>query len=136
MADSTLKVKDIAEYALKLINHIDSDGNIDEETDAKYLNVAPAYLTVLQLEVAEKINQEDIEPLTSLDDVISLDDETAIKTLPFGLAMYFALMERDGELYNHFNSCFYNQVLCSLKNDEATIEEVYLSSDDPMMSSI
>jgi hypothetical protein len=45
--------------------------------------------------------------------------------LPFGLAMYFAVIDRDSELYNHFSQLYYGTLLPSIKTDETAIQDYY-----------
>ena len=53
--------------------------------------------------------------------------------MPAGLAMYFALIDRDAEMYNHFSSLYYEKLLPTVKTGEVNIRECYLSPHDPRM---
>jgi hypothetical protein len=129
----TVKAKDVADEALKLMFHVGESGAVDEAKENKLYAVAPAYLTVLQSELAPLENAAIPNPITSLDGTISLSDETALKVMPCGLAMYFALAERDSELYNHFSACYYTKLLPTVKANEVKLCDCYLSQNDSMM---
>lgn len=133
--------KTVVEQALTLLGHVDAAGAVNESRESRYYGAAPAYLTVLQLELARaegagnapgETAQENLPgAVTSLDEPIQLQDETALKTLPAGLAMYFALIDRDTELYNHFSRVYYGSFVPSARPDETSIIDHYHALDDP-----
>lgn len=119
--------------ALKLISHVGEMGVIDKNRESRYYGVAPAYLTVLQYELAEHENAPAPLAVTSLTQELDISDETALKVMPVGLAMYFALIDRDAALYNHFKSSYYGSFAPSVKAAETPLAERYLMPGDPMM---
>lgn len=129
----SVTAKEVADEALKLIFHVGEDGNISAEKEAKLYAAAPAYLTVLQLELAQCENKEVNSAVSALSDVLAVSDETALKVMPCGLAMYFALISRESELYNHFSSVYYTKLLPGVKAAEIKITDCYLSPNDIMM---
>lgn len=128
-----VKAKEIADAALKLLCHVGNFGTVDKNRESRYLGLAPSYLTVLQYEIAEYENVPQPLPIENLEQEIDLSDKTALKVMPAGLAMYFALIDRDAEMYNHFSSLYYEKLLPTVKTSEVSIRECYLSPNDPMM---
>jgi hypothetical protein len=129
----SVTAKEVVEIALGLAGHVGAAGTIDKNREARCYGVAPSFLTMLQCELAAYENAPVPQPVGSLSQLIELSDETARKVLPAGLAMYFALLDRDAVLYNHFKSCYYGSLAPSVKAAETTLAECYLTPGDPMM---
>lgn len=129
----SVTAKEVTDSALNLVFHVTEGGALDRTREARYRGVAPSYLTVLQYELAGLENQPFSQPVTTLDDVISLTDKTAREIMPVGLAMYFALLDRDSELYNHFAEIYHSRLTPSVSPGEVKLRECYLKSNDPMM---
>lgn len=129
----SVKAKEVADAALRLIFHVGEMGAIDKNKESRYYSVAPAYLTVLQYELADYENAPQPQPVADLSQEIALSDETALKVMPVGLAMYFSLIDRDAALYNHFSGCYYGSLVPSVKAAEVRLGECYLSAGDVMM---
>jgi hypothetical protein len=129
----SVKAKEVVDMALRLVCHVGEMGAIDKNREGRYYGVAPSYLTVLQYELAEYENAPQPLPVTNLTQELELSDETALKVMPVGLAMYFALIDRDAALYNHFQSSYYGSFAPSIKAAEVPLAECYLASGDPMM---
>lgn len=128
-----VKARDVVDAALKLTGHVGELGAVDRNREARYYGAAPVYLTVLQYELAQRENAPNPRPVTGLDDELGVSDETALKVMPVGLAMYFALLDRDAVLYNHFSSSYYGALIPSIAVSEVPLKECYLSPGDPMM---
>lgn len=118
--------KDAVISALKLMGTINSYGVVDENNCLKYLGVAPAYINILVLEIALAENAL-VTPTTiqGLDSSLGISEDSATRILPFGLAMYFAVIDRDSEMYNHFSQLYYGTLLPSIKADETAIQDFY-----------
>jgi hypothetical protein len=129
----SVKAKDVAEAALKLICHVNDMGAVDRNKESRYYGVAPAYLTLLQYELAEFEGAPQPLPISELLQDIGLSDETALKVMPAGLAMYFALIDRDAELYNHFSQSYYVTLIPAIKVAEVPLQECYIHPGDPML---
>lgn len=129
----SVTAKEVTDEALKLVFHVTETGVLDKTSEARYRGAAPAYLTVLQYELAALENQPFSQPVESLCDVIALTDKTAREIMPVGLAMYFALLDRDSELYNHFAELYHSRLARSVTPGEVKLRECYLKSSDPMM---
>jgi hypothetical protein len=129
----SVKAKEVVDAALRLICHVGDMGAIDKNREARFYGVAPAYLTILQYELAEYENAPMPLPVAELSAELELSDETALKVMPAGLAMYFALIDRDATLYNHFQSSYYDSLAPSIKAAEVQLKDCYLSPGDPMM---
>lgn len=129
----SVKAKEIADAALKLICHVGELGAIDKNRESRYYGLAPSYITVLQYELSEYENAPQPLPIENLEQEIDLSDKTALKVMPIGLAMYFALIDRDADLYNHFSSLYYEKLVPSIKTAEVKISECYIFPNDPML---
>jgi hypothetical protein len=129
----SVKANEVVDAALRLICHVGEMGAIDKNREGRYYGVAPSYLTVLQYELAEYENAPQPLPVSSLSQELGLSDETALKVMPVGLAMYFALIDRDAALYNHFSNSYYGELAPSIKAAETPLTECYLEHGDPMM---
>lgn len=126
-----VQAKYVISAALKLTAHANESGDVDESRESRYYGLAPAYLTLLQSELALCENLPVPSPVTGPDDTLAVSDETAVKTLPAGLAMYFALIDRDSELYNHFSRIYYSSLMPSARAAETTLNDVYGVLQDP-----
>lgn len=129
----SVKAKEVVDAALKLMCHVNDMGSVDRNRESRYYGIAPSYLTVLQYELAEKEGAPPQLPIDSLSQEIGLSDETALKVMPVGLAMYFALMDRDAALYNHFSKSYYDTLVPEIRSAETNITECYIAAGDPMM---
>lgn len=129
----SVKAKEVVDAALRFIGHVGEQGAIDRNREARFYSVAPTYLTMLQFELAQFENAPMPLPVSDLAQQLELSDETALKVMPAGLAMYFALLDRDAELYNHFQGSYYGSLAPSVKAGETRLAECYLSPGDPMM---
>lgn len=129
----SVTAKEVIDSALRLIFHVTEGGAVDKNREAIYRGAAIAYLTVLQYELADLENQPFSQPVKAPDDVIALTDKTAREIMPVGLAMYFALLDRDSELYNHFAELYHSRLAGSVTPGEVRLHECYLKSSDPMM---
>jgi hypothetical protein len=128
----SVSAKDVTDAALKLICHVNDMGAIDRNRESRFYGVAPAYLTVLQYELAEFEGAPPPLPISALSQNIGLSDETALKVMPEGLAMYFALIDRDAALYNHFSQSYYGTLIPAIKVAETRLHECYIRRGDPL----
>lgn len=112
--------------ALRLLGHGNGAGYINETAEARYFGLAPGYLSLLCCEIAKAEGQEGVPaPISTLGDALPVSDDSARRVLPFGLAMYFALIDRESELYNHFSSAYYGTLLPSVYAPEQDITDSY-----------
>jgi hypothetical protein len=120
--------------ALRLLARAGDDGAVDESRQARCLGLAPSYLTLIQYETASMRNlpAQDLA-VASLDEELKVDDDTAARIMPAGLAMYFALIDGDSACYNHFAKLYYETLLPSLKPDECALGDHYGVLADPTM---
>lgn len=102
-----LKLSQFYNFDLNSIR-IQSTGDVN-----KYTNSAPAICTTLQLELlpCEGI-YETPDPLTSLDDALTVSDSTALGVMPYGLAARWSLTE---------NATVYNDMYANYINAKKTI---------------
>lgn len=69
----------------------------------KYAKAAPEYCNMLQAELLHlEGNHNGADPLQTLDDYLSVTDDTGIRVLPAGLAKLFALLDGDTERFPVF----------------------------------
>jgi len=129
-----MTAKTIVDKALAMLAHVNTSGAVDQNRESRYYGIAPAYLTLLQYEIAslQNIPAYNIQ-LTSLAQPLAIDDDTALRIMPAGLAMYFALIDRDDALYNHFSKLYYESLIPSIKPDEVKINDYYGVLTDPTM---
>lgn len=121
-----MKGKAIVFTALRALNHTNGSGAVDENRESRYFGIAPAFLTLLQNEIAARRGDAQTPaPLASLADDLALDDDTAARVLPAGLAMLFALADRDGDVYNHFSQLYYGSLLPSVQPGEVLLADSY-----------
>lgn len=129
-----MTAKTIADAALQLLSHVNQAGSVDETRESRYYGLAPAYLTLLQYEIAALQNLPAVNmQVTGPDAVLSIDDDTALRLMPTGLAMYYALIDGDEACYSHFSKLYYEGLLPSLKPDESKIIDYYGVTSDPTM---
>lgn len=129
-----MTAKIVVDQALRLLTHVNAAGAVDENREARYYGVAPGYLTLLQYEVAALQNRPaQGMAVNTLGDSLALDDDTALRLLPAGLAMYFALADRDDAAYNHFSKLYYGELVPSIKPGEVFLTDYYGARCDPTM---
>jgi hypothetical protein len=68
-------------------------------------------------------------PIIDLEQDLGLDD-VAVRLLPAGLVMYFALIDHDTALYNHYAQLYYERLLPQIKLDEILLEDYYCLRSD------
>lgn len=119
--------KQVTEQALKLIGHVNSQGAVDWNRESKYAKIASAYLTQLQLEILQHENSDAV-PATveSLDDDLLVLDANALRVMPSGLAMYFALVDHDSDNYNHYSTEYHSNLIPQIQSaSDDVIEDHY-----------
>lgn len=110
--------------ALRLLGHGNGYGCVDENREARYFGLAPSYLNVLCAEIAAAEGAQGGD-VAGLDSELPISDDSARRVLPFGLAMYFAVIDRESDLYNHFSSVYYGTLLPSVRAPEADLTDAY-----------
>lgn len=129
-----MTAKTIADAALALMAHANSAGAVDENRESRYYGLAPAYITVLQDELALALNMDAVpQPVTNLSQTLEVDGDSAARVMPAGLAMHFALIDRDADKYNYFTELYYGRLLPSVKPDESQLTDAYSVAGDPTM---
>lgn len=120
--------------ALSLMAYVNSAGAVDENREARYYGLAPAYITVIQDELAAALNMSAVpRPVTELSQVLEVDDDSAARVMPAGLAMCFSLVDREPDKYNYFTDLYYGRLLPSVKPDETQLTDAYSAAGDPTM---
>lgn len=96
----------------------------------KYIVPAPAICTTLQVELLPYEGKEDIpDPLSDLDDVLTISDRTALGVMPYGLAARWALTDGNSALYNDMSVDYINMKKAILPIS-TRIEDVYGTMKD------
>jgi hypothetical protein len=127
-------VKDIALAALKQLGRINSQGQVDENRQSKYLGLAPAFCNILQLELLQYENHDftldvTFPQLTALTDDVLVSDLTARNVMPIGLARDFARVDGDSNQFNIF-AAQYSNAINLMSFDAPEIEDTYNMSGD------
>lgn len=129
-----MTAKEITAMALELLSRVGQSGSLDETRQSRYYGIAPAYLTLMQYEIASLKNLPATGmQVADIDAQLKIDDDTAARVMPSGLAMYFALTDGDAACYDHFAKLYYNFLLPSLKPDECGLTDYYGVAGDPTM---
>lgn len=109
--------KQVTEQALSLIGHVNSQGAVDWNREAKYAKIAPAYLTQLQYEIMQHENSSVTPaPVTDLDADLLILDSNALRVMPSGLAMYFSLVDHDTDNYNHYSAEYHDNLIPQIQS--------------------
>ena len=100
----------VYEKALGLLDELEEDGTVSDDTDAVYAKRAIQLIDTLQRELAR---YEGVEPnsITALTQTLKISDVTAATVLPYGLAANFALVDNMTALYGVYNSQYNNGVI-------------------------
>lgn len=124
-------VKQVTDAALKLLGHVNNRGMVDENREAKYYALAPAYVTELQADllIAENYTGDAVPPLVSLTDSLTISDDTANRVLPSGLAMKFALLDSDSDKLNYYSQMYSNKLSTVVPADDAITDYYGALSD-------
>jgi len=125
-----MKAIEAVKAALIMAAHLNISGAIDESRQSRYYGTAAAYLNVLQYEISSYCNLPPPVPISDLEQDLGLDNEVAARLLPAGLVMYFALIDRDTALYNHYAELYYERLLPQIKLDEILLEDYYCMRSD------
>lgn len=105
--------------------HIIFDGDSN-----KYAVSAPSFCELLQSELLPcEGNYDGSDPITTLDDVFSLTDDTARRVLPHGLAAQFALIDENNNLYQ-VRSAEYEKFKQSIHVQNTHIHDAYHANHD------
>lgn len=118
-----MTARDAYEIALALIDSAES-----ETENEDYARRAPAVIGVLQKELAFYEGVTVTGEIEDLDDALQLSDDTASRVLPYGIAAYFALADKNGDMYNDY-SYMYRALCRTIRHSEADTEDEYGVTD-------
>lgn len=119
-------VKDAYEIALALIDNTQSDAENED-----YARRAPAVVNVLQRELAFYEGVTLTGEVAHLDDTLQISDDIASRVLPYGLAANFALIDKNGDMYNDY-SYMYRALCRTIRHDEVDTADGYCIMDGLM----
>lgn len=94
-------------------------GTVDTDTETR----APLLIDSIQREIAKREGVETVE-ITSLEDELSVSDNSALKIMPYKLAAVFALTDRQTEMAGYFNAQ-YEKLLKEIPSLSTTITDNY-----------
>ena len=114
-----MTAKDAYEIALVLIDNTGSD--VENEDYAKR---APAVIDVLQRELAFYEGVTLTGEVKSLDDTLQISDDTASRMLAYGIAANFALVDKNGDMYNDY-SYMYRALCRTIRHGETDTADEY-----------
>jgi len=119
-----MTARDVYELAIALIDELDSSGDIPPETVESYEARAPRIMNVLQKELAFYEGVTLTGSIESLNDVLEISDDTAMRIMPYGLAASFALSDKNDDMYSDY-SYMYRSLIRTIRMDEADITDEY-----------
>lgn len=128
-----MQAKKIVEEALRLTAHTNAAGAVELNRESRYSGLALACLNILLTELAQTQGAGAPEPLQSLNQELAVDGGLAMRVMPAGLAMYFALADRDGDQYNHYSRAYYDRLLPSARPESFPLTDAYGAAGDPTM---
>ena len=108
-----MTAKDAYEIAMNLIDNAGSDTETED-----YANRTPAVINVLQRELAFYEGVSLTGEVKDLDDTLQISDDTASRVLPYGIAANFALVDKNGDMYNDY-SYMYRALCRTIRHAEA-----------------
>lgn len=115
-ATYTTTAKQVTDIAVTKLAHVNAAGAADETRAARYYGMAVPLLAELQAQLCRDENPfEAVTAPVSMDSVLSLSDANAQRVLPTGLAMGFALADRDILGYNALAQEYYQARLPELE---------------------
>jgi hypothetical protein len=117
-----MTANDVYEAALALMDEIDDDGTVNEESS--YAGKAPRLLDLLQRELAKLEGVTITAKIDELSDTLVISDDAALRVMPYGLAAKFALADKDNDLYNEYQGQ-YERGKLTLGVEEAGITDEY-----------
>lgn len=95
--------------AIKLLDGIERDGNINESKIVTYRSKAPDMITLLQGELLPSDNTAVID-YTDLNTPLSITDKQALYVLPYGLAAELIISEDDDADMGSYFSARYQEL--------------------------
>lgn len=99
----------------------------------KYAKAAPSYCDMLQAELLHlEGTHTGADPLQTMDDYLSVTDDTAVRVLPVGLAWLFAVIDENGQLSQALQAQ-YMAAKQQISAGTSTINDHYNTLLDPNM---
>jgi hypothetical protein len=98
-----MTAKEVYLTALALMDELEPDGQASGDTNEAYEKRAIRLINVFQREIAKL---EGVEPtdITSLDDELSISEDSADRIMPYGLAAKFCLSDQMTDMFTVFQS--------------------------------
>lgn len=119
-----MTARDVYELSLALVDEIEDDGSISAEYAVSYEGKAPRIIDILQKELAFYEGALLTARIGSLDDVLEISDDTAMRIMPYGLAANFALADKNSDAYSDY-SYMYRSLIRTIHADEKDISDEY-----------
>jgi len=128
-ATHTVTARTLVDAALKALNVVDPSGAIISARAAKYYSMAIPIVNKYNREILARENPVAVATdITSLDSILSISDDAAVRYMPDALAMEFATADRLIETADLRLSQFYNFDLSSIRIQSAGDTNKYVST--------
>ena len=88
--------RDVLNKALQLLNYTDSQGDLSALQNADIYKRGPTVINAILADV-QHASGGVYQPVASLDDPLPVEEETAARVMPWGVAMLIAQGEGDGD---------------------------------------
>ena len=123
--------QEIYDITMALMDEMLDNGNVDYASTKDYTARTPGILTILQTQVVMFLKRfgtdiDTLEPLTSMEDEVDLDQNICTGVLPYGLAARL-LGQEDKELASYFSN-LYDSNLAIAKD---SVEGKYIAKQKP-----
>lgn len=113
---------DVYKKALEFLDEIDENGDPNEDTG--YEGKAPGIIDSIQRDVAFLADVKVLTVVSSLDDTLYVNDDHALRVMPYGVAAEFALQDKMADEYQK-NYSEYKVRLRSVRPDKPTKRDPY-----------
>ncbi len=114
-----MTAKNIYDIAMTLVDNTNSD--VENED---YARRAPAIINILQRELALYEGVSLTAEVKDLDDLLQISDDSASRVLPYGLAANFALVDKNGDMYDEY-SYMYRALCRTIRHKEMDTSDEY-----------
>lgn len=91
-----MTARELFTKALQMLNYTDSAGNVAVSQNAELFKRTVPTVNLVLADI-QHIRGEELEPLTSADDILPVPEDTAVRVMPYGVAMHIAQSENDGD---------------------------------------
>ena len=112
----------VVDHALYLLNYTVPSGATNSNQNAELLRRSLPYVNAVLADILH-IQHKPFDSVSSLAEVLPVDEDTAIRVMAPGVAMYLAQSENDGDNYNRW-SAEYSQRRSGIARESRRIQDV------------